>query len=324
MIKKLLTPIFLLFGIFINAQSVYNFEAENSAYQNLIGSTSLNNGEVWDDPEYAIPLGFNFTISTHTFNTIFIVEWSAGGVLSSKVQDNGILPLFVPIGQDIVSKYNSSGISTSPLSYKTEGSAGNRILKIEWQNLGFIDDSTQNDFMNIQMWLYESSNIIEYRYGPNSINNPSESFEGGTGPDVGLLTSLDIDNDELLDVGFVLTGNTANPTVLVFQAGDDYDGGELQGAIPDGTVYRFRPQPLSVEDFSQNDFQIYPNPASEYLHIKTQLSNYNCSIYNSLGQKVNATLSENKIDISNLSNGIYFLKIETETGAGTKKFIKQS
>ncbi len=323
MIKKLLLTLFLLCAIFMNAQSIYEFETENIAYQNLVGSTSLNNGDVWDDPAYTIPMGFDFNISSHTFSTIYIVGWSVGGVLSSTPTDFGIFPLFLPIGQDIVSRMDGNGISTSPISYITVGSVGNRILKIEWNNVGFYDDTTENDFMNLQLWLYEGTNIIEYRYGPNSINNPNESFEGLTGPLATLATLLNIDEDELVDNGYVVEGNPANPTMAVITPGNFYDGDYLQGAIPDGMVYRFIPQPLSVEIFTQNNFQIYPNPASEFLNIKIQLSNYNFSIYNSLGQKVNAVISTNKIDISNLSDGIYYIKIETETGLATRKFIKE-
>ncbi len=321
---KLLLPIFLLFIVGLNAQSIYNFETENITYENLAASTSLNNGDVWDDPAYTIPMSFDFKISSHTFNTIYIVGWSVGGVLSSVPADSGVFPLFFPIGQDIESRFDGNGISTSPISYKTEGSVGNRILKIEWNNLGFYDDSTRNDFMNIQMWLYENTNIIEYRYGPNEINNPNESFEGDAGPRVGLLTSYDIDNDELLDIAFILTESPINPTVLVFEPGDILtDGGSLVGAIPTGTVYRFVPQNLSIKDFTKLDFQIYPNPASEYLNVKTLVSDYSFGIYNSLGQKMNSVLIENRIDISSFSSGIYFIKLETEKGATTKKFLKQ-
>jgi hypothetical protein len=321
--KKLLLPLLLLFIIFANAQSVYEFETENSTYTNLTGSTSLNNGAVWDDPGYTIPLGFNFTISTHTFSTIYIVDWSFGGELSNNPIDSGILTLISPIGQDIADLGFNSGISQSNISYKTEGSPGNKILKIEWNNIGFLDDSTESDFMNLQLWLYESSNIIEYRYGPNQINNPAESFEGISGPLVTLATSLNIDEGELVDNGYVVEGDPANPTAAIVASGDFYEGDYLEGAIPDGMVYRFTPQTLSTEDFSKIDFKIYPNPASEYLNIKTQTGDYNFNIYNSLGQRMNVTSIENKIYISSLSNGIYFIKIETETGSATKKFIKQ-
>jgi hypothetical protein len=321
--KLLLMPAFLLFTLFANAQSVYNFETENSTYQNLTGSTSLNNGAVWDDPGYTIPLGFSFEFGTYSFSTIYILEWSVGGVLSSNPVDGGIVPLFVPIGQDLIDLGYSSGVSQSNISYKTEGVAGSRILKIEWNNVGFFEDSTESDFMNFQLWLYEGTNTVEFRYGPSAINNPSESFEGETGPQVSLITSFNIDTQQLADRGYFVSGNPANPTIITLNPGDPIVLSYLQGMIPNGTVYRFLRQPLAVEDFSQNDFQIYPNPASDYLNVKMQSSNYNSSIYNSLGQKVNVSLSENRIDISNLSNGIYYIKIETETGSATKKFIKQ-
>ena len=323
MIKKLLVCIFLFFGIFTNAQSIYEFETENSAYQNLTGSISLNNGEVWDDPGFTIPIGFNFNFGTYTFSTIYILEWSVGGVLSSSPVDGGIVPLFVPIGQDLIDLGFTSGVSQSNISYKTEGASGDKILKIEWNNVGFFEDSTESDFMNLQLWLYEGSNTVEFRYGPSSINNPSESFEGETGPQISLITSFNIDTKQLVDTAYFLSGNPSNPTVTTLNPGETIELTFLQGMMPNGTVYRFLRQPLSADDFSKIDFQIYPNPASDFLNIKTQSGHYNFSIYNSLGQKVNATFSENKIDISHLSNGIYFIKVETETGSATKKFIKQ-
>tara|TARA_R110002012_G_scaffold69372_4_gene179512 strand:- start:18029 stop:19000 length:972 start_codon:yes stop_codon:yes gene_type:complete len=320
---KLLLPVFLLFLLVANAQSVYNFETENNTYVNLTGSTSLNDGSIWDDPGYTIPIGFSFSFGTYTFNTIYILEWSVGGVLSSSPVDGGIVPLFVPMGQDLIDLGFSSGVSQSNISYKTEGASGSRILKIEWNNVGFYEDSTESDFMNFQLWLYEGSNTVEFHYGPSSINNPSESFEGETGPQISLITSFNIDLQQLEDNAYFLSGNPVNPTVITLTSADPIELSYLQGMMPNGTIYRFLRQPLSVEDFSQNDFQIYPNPTTEYLNIKTQLSNYNYSIYNSLGQKVNVTLFENKVDVSNLSNGIYLIKIETETGEVSKRFIKQ-
>ncbi|PHR10804.1 MAG: hypothetical protein COA40_13180 [Aequorivita sp.] len=320
---KLLLPVFLLFLLVANAQSVYNFETENSTYVNLTGSTSLNNGAVWDDPGFTIPLGFSFNIATYTFDTIYILGWSTGGLVSSNPVDGDIIPIFNPIAQDIIDLGFDSGISESNISYKTEGAAGSRILKLEWNNVGFFEDSTGDDFMNLQLWLYEGSNTIEYHYGASSINNPLESFENETGPLISMGTSYNSSNDILEDNGYFLSEDPIDPTIIILPAGSPVVLSALDGMMPSGTVYRFLQQPLSVEDFSKNDFQIYPNPASHFLTIKSKVDNYNFNIYNSLGQHVNATLSENKIDISNLSSGIYFLKIETETGSATKKFIKQ-
>src|SRR5690554_3361506 len=178
--KTKLITILVLINVFFfaNAQTEYNFNVANEPYNNLVGSISLNNDQVWDDPGYVIPLGFDFQIGTYVFNSIHIVSWSVGGVLSTSTDGTGVAPLLVPIAQDIIDLGYGSGASQSNISYKVEGDSGSQILKIEWNNVGFWDDMTGNDFMNFQVWLYEGSNSIEYRYGSSEINFPEDSFEG--------------------------------------------------------------------------------------------------------------------------------------------------
>lgn len=323
MIRNLLFVVFLVSILSMNAQSIYNFESENIPYIDLTGCTSLNNGEIWDDPEFTIPIGFNFKVRDFNFSTIYIVEWSGGGELSNKINETGILPIISPIGQDIIDFGFDIGTSKSNISYKTEGISGSQILKIEWNNVGFYDDTTNSDFMNLQLWLYEGSNIIEYRYGINEINNPLESFEGLTGPLVSLITALNTNSGELIDNAFLLEGNPSSPDLVTITPGEFYDGTFLDGAIPAGTVYRLIPQILSTESFAKIEFQIYPNPATDNLYIKTisEISNY--SIFNSLGQKTVSAINNNKIDVSNLSSGVYIIKVETSQGSSTQKFVKK-
>ncbi|MGP8216954.1 MAG: T9SS type A sorting domain-containing protein [Bacteroidia bacterium] len=73
---------------------------------------------------------------------------------------------------------------------------------------------------------------------------------------------------------------------------------------------------------------IYPNPASEQLLISFDEAVQCIEIDNLLGQsitelKVNCTLNKETIDISNLSSGIYFVKLLTEKGYSVKKFVKE-
>ncbi|MCF6307727.1 MAG: T9SS type A sorting domain-containing protein [Flavobacteriaceae bacterium] len=320
-----ITLVVFLFIIETNAQSVYNFETENLTYQDLTGSISLNNGEYWDDPEFIIPFGFDFQISSFLFDTIYVIEFGPGGILSSSNNDTGILPIFAPITQDIESREDVKGNSTSPISYKVEGVAGSQILKIEWKNFGFYGDTTENDFMNMQVWLYEGTNVIEYRYGESDINNPNESFEGGTGPVVILFTSFNIDTGVFVDNGYMLHGNPEDPSVLVYEAGSE--PGELaalEGIIPNGTVYRFTPEELSIEDYQEIEFNIFPNPVSSYLFFQTNITEYKVSVYNNLGQEMYVQNNqENSINVSNLSSGLYIVKFETEKGFVNKKFIKK-
>jgi len=88
-------------------------------------------------------------------------------------------------------------------------------------------------------------------------------------------------------------------------------------------------QVLGIEDFAfENYFVLHPNPVSDILYITTKQNvNVNTfSVYNILGQLImtipNAT-NIKKIDVSNLSSGNYFLKIISDRGTTSVKFIKK-
>ena len=306
------------------SQSNYNFEVENIPYQDLTNSTSLNNGLIWDDPGYTIPIGFTFTLGTHSFNTIYIVDWGLGGALSSSPTDVGNVPALALLTQDLVS-FESGGSSTSPISYQLDGSAGNRILKIEWKNFGFFEDSTGNDFMNMQLWLYEETNVIEYRYGPNAINNPADTFEGLTGFQVELITSFNFDTAMVTDNAYLLSGNPASPTLVTYLAGENIDFElALNGAIPNGTVYRFLPENLSVTAINKPIINIYPNPATNFVYLQSPNAITGVTIYNALGSIVReCNESFNKLDVSNLVPGVYIMEVSTDKGKSVLKFVKR-
>lgn len=321
---NIFTFICLTTGIGAQAQSVYEFSVSTNPYENLTDPISLNNNMVWDDPEFEIPLGFNFQLGPHIFNTLYIVEWGLGALLSNTTDEDGIGSIIFPVGQDIIDLGDGSGISESPISYKIEGAPGSQIAKIEWNNVGFFDDLTSSDFMNFQLWLYEGSNKIEYHYGPSQINNPSQSYEGQTGPIVGLFPSINLGSDILLDNAYFLSENPSNPQLITIEAGEQLDEPfALQGTIPDGTVYSFDPTNLSLSNFEKFEFALFPNPTKDFFQIQTQAENFQIEFYNSLGQKLK--LSQNSrglFDLSNLPIGIYLVKIKTSFGIQTKQIIK--
>ena len=71
-------------------------------------------------------------------------------------------------------------------------------------------------------------------------------------------------------------------------------------------------------------FSIFPNPATTVLNVNAE--GYNTlEIVNLLGQTVytaNAT-SNMQINVSNLNNGVYFVRMNGENGTATQKFIKK-
>lgn len=86
---------------------------------------------------------------------------------------------------------------------------------------------------------------------------------------------------------------------------------------------------LENRDFEfSNYFSLFPNPANEFLNIKAKetITLKSIAIYNLLGQMVFVFPNANqvdRIDISNLKYGSYFIKLVTDEGTATTKFIKK-
>ncbi|MGO4710797.1 T9SS type A sorting domain-containing protein, partial [Chryseobacterium sp. 2TAF14] len=86
-------------------------------------------------------------------------------------------------------------------------------------------------------------------------------------------------------------------------------------------------QNLGVADArTVGDASISPNPASDFVTIKTKLTISSVDILDANGRNVisNLSLNNDKIDIRNLSSGVYLLKINYKEGLSTtKKIIKK-
>ena len=86
---------------------------------------------------------------------------------------------------------------------------------------------------------------------------------------------------------------------------------------------------MGIKPITNDELQItvYPNPTSGELRIKNEeLRIAGVDIFDVMGKMEKGEWRMEKgewnMDISDLSNGVYFLKITTETGVTTKKIIK--
>jgi CubicO group peptidase (beta-lactamase class C family) len=69
---------------------------------------------------------------------------------------------------------------------------------------------------------------------------------------------------------------------------------------------------------------IYPNPANDFITINViPDSNLKVQISNVLGELMTVDQHENKIDITNLARGIYFISVKQDQNFIMQKFIKQ-
>ena len=74
-----------------------------------------------------------------------------------------------------------------------------------------------------------------------------------------------------------------------------------------------------------NDVKIYPNPARDFFQITNfnKLNNPIIEVYNMLGKELYSTSnSTSKIDVSNFTNGVYLLNINSDGLSKTIQFVK--
>ena len=77
------------------------------------------------------------------------------------------------------------------------------------------------------------------------------------------------------------------------------------------SVLRTETEPVSIITIDNENIKLYPNPTTDHINIETAgLENCNVQIINVNGSIVSNTINyNNTIDISDLSNGIYLLKV---------------
>jgi hypothetical protein len=76
------------------------------------------------------------------------------------------------------------------------------------------------------------------------------------------------------------------------------------------------------------NIKLFPNPVNDKLNIEfsSLLGEIKGTVYSLTGQKIQVFIQnsvDKTIEISDLSEGIYFLKLETEKGISTHKIVKK-
>lgn len=139
---------------------------------------------------------------------------------------------------------------------------------------------------------------------------------------------IEIDHVTDKNVKYYLNNQLVHTSALgskVVRANDlnfefDNDG---SGFIVDNIIIKDMDQ-MAVSDVSRSQISVYPNPASEFLNIRTDDKIKSVRIYDATG---NLVKTENDhlsiISIASLPKGNYMVTVETDKGSETKKIIKK-
>ncbi len=351
MSKNLYFILFLFFGWAVNvsAQSSYQakelknaskemsllsytFQLDSAVYTPLTNPISLNNGAVWSDsiniPFYIIQPPFQIALSGVLFDSIYFFPSSCAignPNLGTPFNAHMVMP-FGYIG--LVDRGIAVNSNLSQLNYKVDGTAGNRILKIECKEVGSVRELATNtnilaNHISFQAWFYEGTHMIEFRYGP-SVFPSSTTFYGSnngvanTGPMVGIYTETQNDWIECWLFGPVNSPSLVNSAQFML------------GTPSNGTIYRFNPVSTPTSSVGERQLssllKVFPNPTTDLLQLQLQNNQSQALVllYDLGGREVKrVSMSEmqQQLDISDLAAGMYTLRMQGT--AGSLKVIKR-
>ncbi len=186
-----------------------------------------------------------------------------------------------------------------------------RIYVMDTLSAGFEMHSVKilaaSHLMNVTKVSNGGYNILKFEF-PN-INLPDSSSPARHGM---VMYTIDmVDN-------FPIGSSVTNKAGIYF----DYMPAVLTNVAITGACW-----PASVNEvvLGEGKILIYPNPATEELTIKTEKQFTSFTITNSLGQEMmkrNMNSKESKVNIKNLSTGIYYISLKGEDGTEVRKFVK--
>ena len=195
------------------------------------------------------------------------------------------------------------------------------------------------DWVDITFMSYEETNYFMFDFVGSNIlldeTNQSftiieDTFYMTFGGNHGTLAASRVTIPFLYSTDYDSNSNTStytfkHPFTYNFSYEDDLIFLDITNS--EGNVATFWATSLSNENFNEAYFSVFPNPVVNELNIETnQISIQQISIYNLNGKQVLVDvnyLKNQPIDVSSLSKGLYFLKIEMEKRSVTKKFIKE-
>lgn len=313
---------FLFTGVAFS-QDAYIFSTFTDPYTEFSDGTSLVE-EGWIEPQFSIPLGFDFTSLNVTSD--MLVSDDVGGTYSILNANESASAVFGVL-EYIVDGAVVNGAQASTIGYKVVGVEGSQICKVQLTDCAFFyeiygGEASADNRMSYQIWLYEGSNAVEIRFGPSEIPNPQLAFEGNSGPIVVFIAGVENDIVELAEYGTFLEGAPEDP-VLAELNFDFYPPG-LDAMPESGRVYRFEPNVLSTQETMSAVFEIYPTLVQNELNVDSEFSGpQRYHIHDINGRRLISEVISPPctINVRDLTKGVYLLSFENYGGA--QKFVKQ-
>lgn len=280
----------------MSAVAEYNFD---NSYNNILGSNP-----------FAANTGTSFTTDRNGNTNAALNLVSIGTNATIPNLPYGSSPRTISVWVKNYS-YNSFVASACPFSYGTTSNT---------YELAIYETSFRlNPYSSINQAHYVDLTPLSITNSLNVWNHYVVSYDGTTSKIYkdGVLLST-------LNVAIIPTSNNSD----IFKLGllNAFTSDYFDGAIDDLKIYNYalsqteisnlyNYNSLANDDFTLNSnaIKIHPNPANDVVNFETNFDIKSIEFYNIQGQKV-LTSNQKKIDVSNLTKGLYIVKIQNSNG----------
>jgi len=307
--KKHIAGISTLTGIFLNSGDVN-------------GSGGLTASDVLLVKKRIASIISSFTVGDWLFNNTAITVNGANVTMNF----NGLCygdanASFTPAAKSLAGDSPLKGINAGNLTIQAvDAQKGELIVPVyasDIQNMGSFQftityDASKLTFINADNWYTGIKDVTFASPVAGKITFVWAADDN----------SVSIANDKLFDLHFTSSSADASssvewsdtPTAREF---GDWDGNIFEPAYANGSVGAV----TGMSELNDNQLMIYPNPAHDFVTIKTNNDIQSVKVLNYTGQVVlNTKTNGNEVNIntSDLKAGIYFIQIETKTNKFTR------
>ncbi len=339
-----------LFSVGQSGTVINRMSADSSSCNCLIDVDStftLALSQTDDGTTSKIFLPFTFCFYGQNIDSVYInnngnISFDPYGMFSSLPFPSSGNSMIAPFWADVDTRDTLGGIGINGnVYYKITPTA----FIVRWKNVGYYYKQSDklNDFQlilsNSLDTLIPGGNNLQFCYGDMQWTTGSAS--GGVSGFGGVPSTAGVnkgDGVEYMQVGrfdqagLVYDGGYGandgvdwldNKTVIMNTCGTTVSSIALDEFCDTVSIS----SSLSYEEF-ENSFQlkIFPNPANNFIDVETDFEKCYLSVFDITGKlilKHNIDQDKTRIDISDLANGLYYIRLLTEEKQISRKIIKQ-
>ena len=206
-----------------NATEVAGLSSATATFENLFfnATESIDYNET--SALAGIPIGFDFLFDGKTYDK-FVIGGIGFIVLGDNTSENvtlgsGMMRFWSPI-IGICSDGSVYKLANTAIRYKTEGSAPNRVLTVEYTDMAYLEDMDVDNSLDYQIKLYEADSRIEMIFGSTmTFGNAYDWFSVGIRGENGAHFREPIDGDwsaTQYESNYTTVSNTTFPEGLKY------------------------------------------------------------------------------------------------------------